>query len=295
MIAVTIDEAGFRVAHRDAALGVSSDGGSGPWTTFEHGAVRATPYGSETIAVERTKTEQYLTVVERQGRKTWRWRLDTADPRANVESLTAPSSCSARRRELRDHDPPGGDPGLEGPEHHAGVDPVVARPRRPRLAARARPRRLTASPPLRHRPGVGIPLPARAPEHGDERDRLVGSRQRHRSHRHDHGQHPRAERDGLVRLQPRRRRTRRSSRRSRPRPTACGWIVDPAGGATGFPAGTWSFAVQTDIPNGTFTAGTAVMTDRRLEGNGLGGRLHAHGHDPHARPTTRPPRTSGRT
>ncbi len=39
-----------------------------------------------------------------------------------------------------------------------------------------------------------------------------------------------------------------------------GWIVDPAGGVTGFPAGTWTFTVQTDIPDATLTAGAAVLT-----------------------------------
>ncbi len=50
-----------------------------------------------------------------------------------------------------------------------------------------------------------------------------------------------------------------------------GWIVDPVGGATGFPAGTWSFTVQTDIPNGTFVAGTAVMTVGVWKGTVSGG------------------------
>ena len=65
-----------------------------------------------------------------------------------------------------------------------------------------------------------------------------------------------------------------------------GWLVDPAGGATGFPAGTWSFTVQTDIPNATLIAGTAVLTVGRLQGHDLGRRLHTDRDDPCARPTT---------
>ena len=50
-----------------------------------------------------------------------------------------------------------------------------------------------------------------------------------------------------------------------------GWLVDPAGGATGFPAGTWTFTVQTDIPNATLVAGTAVLTVGVFKGTISGG------------------------
>ena len=39
-----------------------------------------------------------------------------------------------------------------------------------------------------------------------------------------------------------------------------GWIVDPAGGASGFPAGNWTFTVATVVPGGSLDAGTAVLT-----------------------------------
>ena len=39
-----------------------------------------------------------------------------------------------------------------------------------------------------------------------------------------------------------------------------GWIVDPAGGASGFPAGNWTFTVATVIPGGILDPGTAVLT-----------------------------------
>ena len=50
-----------------------------------------------------------------------------------------------------------------------------------------------------------------------------------------------------------------------------GWLVDPAGGATGFPGGTWSFTVKTDIPNTTLVAGTAVLTVGVFKGTVSGG------------------------
>ena len=50
-----------------------------------------------------------------------------------------------------------------------------------------------------------------------------------------------------------------------------GCFVDPVGGATGFPAGNWSFTVVTDIPDATLTAGTAVLTVGLWKGTLSGG------------------------
>ena len=43
-------------------------------------------------------------------------------------------------------------------------------------------------------------------------------------------------------------------------PDGTGWIVDPAGGASGFPAGTWTFTVKTSVPGATLDPGTALLT-----------------------------------
>ena len=46
-------------------------------------------------------------------------------------------------------------------------------------------------------------------------------------------------------------------------PTAAdgtGWIVDPAGGASGFPAGNWTFTVETVVQGASLDAGAAVLT-----------------------------------
>ena len=43
-------------------------------------------------------------------------------------------------------------------------------------------------------------------------------------------------------------------------PGGTGWIVDPAGGASGFPAGTWTFTVKTSVPGATLDPGTALLT-----------------------------------
>ena len=61
-----------------------------------------------------------------------------------------------------------------------------------------------------------------------------------------------------------------------------GWMVDPVGGATGFPAGNWSFTVVTDIPNGTFVAGGGRAHGRALEGDRRRLGFHADRHDSHS-------------
>jgi hypothetical protein len=54
-------------------------------------------------------------------------------------------------------------------------------------------------------------------------------------------------------------------------PDASGWIVDPAGGATGFPAGNWTFTVDTAVPGGTLDPGLAVLTVGIWKGTVSGG------------------------
>ena len=47
------------------------------WRSHEHGAQRTTPVGRETILLNGESAEELLTVSKHQGRRTWRWRLDT--------------------------------------------------------------------------------------------------------------------------------------------------------------------------------------------------------------------------
>ncbi|HKP19173.1 MAG TPA: chitobiase/beta-hexosaminidase C-terminal domain-containing protein [Gaiellaceae bacterium] len=54
-------------------------------------------------------------------------------------------------------------------------------------------------------------------------------------------------------------------------PGTTGWIVDPVGGAAGFPSGTWTFTVHTVVPTGTLDAGTAVLTVGMWKGTLSGG------------------------
>lgn len=56
---------------------VSTAAEGGAWQSRSGGAVRSTPFGSEAVVVGPRKTEQFLTVAERQGQKTWSWKIDS--------------------------------------------------------------------------------------------------------------------------------------------------------------------------------------------------------------------------
>ena len=75
---VELGRSGYLVRGAPGRLGVASeDAAGGGWRHFEGGAVRETPFGSETVVVTPLRTEQFLTINKRQGTRTWRWRLDT--------------------------------------------------------------------------------------------------------------------------------------------------------------------------------------------------------------------------
>ncbi len=75
---VRINAEGYTVSHWGASVSVvSEDVGGARWRNHVHGVTRETDFGSETIVVDGTRTEKFLTVTERQGEKTWRWKLAT--------------------------------------------------------------------------------------------------------------------------------------------------------------------------------------------------------------------------
>src|SRR5688572_20553279 len=69
----------------------STAGGDSELEPFAHGASRRTPYGWEAVTVSPARTEQFLTVTERQGVSTWRWELETLDltPRVGDDGAVA--------------------------------------------------------------------------------------------------------------------------------------------------------------------------------------------------------------
>src|SRR5207237_7712828 len=51
--------------------------GNAKWHSRELGATRNTPFGADSIVVSSSVAEQFLTVAQHLGTKTWRWNLDT--------------------------------------------------------------------------------------------------------------------------------------------------------------------------------------------------------------------------
>ncbi|MGH3130985.1 MAG: hypothetical protein ACRDNX_09230, partial [Gaiellaceae bacterium] len=76
---------GVRVGEDSVAIG-AGHAEAGPWTRFGNGATRRTSFGHETITFGRERIEQFLTIEERQGARTWRWPLRTGlAPRLGVD------------------------------------------------------------------------------------------------------------------------------------------------------------------------------------------------------------------
>ena len=198
------------------------------------------PFGAETVTVGSTATEQFLTVSERQGRRTWRWSLDTGtlEPRSRPDGSVELLDGNANSGLL---DRPGRDPRRPRPHGHPGRHALAARAERRRLVARPRPRRLEAAASVRDRPGGELPRPAQPAEHGDDARPAAGISTGARARSNSTTDNvPAQNATGWYAWNPSVVEHDASSLRCRRRPTAMGWIVDPVGGATGFPAGNWS-------------------------------------------------------
>jgi hypothetical protein len=68
---------GARFERDGETVGVNLFGSSGTWTAHRRGATRPAPFGREAVVFRgEFGLEHYLRVDERQGTRTWRWRLD---------------------------------------------------------------------------------------------------------------------------------------------------------------------------------------------------------------------------
>ena len=74
-LTLNVMDASFGLASELASVTLTTSG-SETWRRYEGGAHRTTSFGSETITFEKRSLEQYLTVENRQGRRTWTWKLD---------------------------------------------------------------------------------------------------------------------------------------------------------------------------------------------------------------------------
>jgi len=89
---VKIDRSGFEVTAPKSAVALRAlDTGTRRWARYSGGVSRSTRFGHETIVVTPERAEHFLTVDERQGIKTWQWRLDTAGlaPRVGADGSVA--------------------------------------------------------------------------------------------------------------------------------------------------------------------------------------------------------------
>ncbi|HEY3182286.1 MAG TPA: hypothetical protein VGJ77_05565, partial [Gaiellaceae bacterium] len=88
-VRVQVTRDGYRVHRPGLAVGVAlRDSGAGAgWTRYDSGVLRETAFGSESIVVGGTRTEDFLTVTRRQGARTWRWSLEARSlkPRSRVD------------------------------------------------------------------------------------------------------------------------------------------------------------------------------------------------------------------
>ncbi|HTZ05528.1 MAG TPA: hypothetical protein VMB53_07205, partial [Gaiellaceae bacterium] len=81
-VTVAVDERGYTVharAGRTASvvsLASVAVAAAGPWRSHRNGVIRSTSFGSEAITTVPGKTEEFLVVDHRQGKRTWRWSLD---------------------------------------------------------------------------------------------------------------------------------------------------------------------------------------------------------------------------
>src|SRR5919108_1369963 len=77
-VEVKIGRDRFGVESDEAAVALATEAATtGPWQRFDRGVTRSTSFGAETIVVDGQTTEQFLTVDDHQGMRTWRWRIDS--------------------------------------------------------------------------------------------------------------------------------------------------------------------------------------------------------------------------
>ena len=90
-VELAIQDSSFRIRSRNATVTLATQGAeAGDWHRFANGVSRPTAVGAETILVDGPTLEQFLTVRERQGLRTWRWRIDTAEvPRVGDDGAVA--------------------------------------------------------------------------------------------------------------------------------------------------------------------------------------------------------------
>ncbi|MGI8605730.1 MAG: hypothetical protein ACR2L0_01030, partial [Gaiellaceae bacterium] len=258
-VRVDVDPAGYTVRRAGTSVSVTGEStATAGWTAFENGVSRPTPFGHETITVQPDKTELYLTVVRHQGVRTWRWRLGAAGLRPRLEAnggvrfvgLRGQSAISIRPVAILDASGRDITPaGLRWSLVHDRQGWLL----RLRLDDRKLPLPYVIDPAVNYPTPLELRSTATSVTGSWDLDSGTGAVDITTDNIPANGA------TGWYAWNP----ALAVTTRLATIPTTTdgrGWLVDPAGGATGFPAGTWDFTVETDIPTGVFTAGTAVLT-----------------------------------
>ena len=268
---VRIHDEGYTVSRKGASFSVvSQDVGDAEWKRHVYGVTRETDFGAETIVVKNGRTEEFLTVATRQGERTWRWQLATrlvphigSDGKVCFLDPTRKHSADISLDPVRILDEHGRDitpKGLRwGLDDEAGTWWLTLKLDDSKLPL-----------PYVIDPAANYPTPlnlrSTASSHAGGWTMNSGSGAVDTTTDNVPAQNA----TGWYRFNPG---TSQTGQLTTIPTTSSGsgFFVDPVGGATGFPAGNWSFTVVTDIPDATLTAGTAVLTVGLWKGTLSGG------------------------
>ena len=252
-VRVRLDSAGFRVSHKQTQVAISLAGAKrSKWERFADGVSRPTAYGRETIVVDSTGTEQFLTVERRQGKHDWQWRLDTdAHPRLQPDGSIIYGAGLARTPPVAILDAGGKDVTPDGlrwslREHDGSW----------RLALKLDDSRLPL--PYLVDPAVDYPSPLYLSSQASTETgswKLITAAPA--ASNITTSTTPAQNATGYYLFIPGAGNTTAAAPPANP--TGTGWVLDTAGG-TGFPTGNWVFTVTTDVPNGTTWPGRQSST-----------------------------------
>jgi len=255
-VIVQIKRGGYTVQRNGRRLHLETAAPGGDWKGFAGGATRTTQFGGETVTVGNDRTEQFLTVEQRQGPRTWRWRLDagTLEPKLSVggrvELLDGKANSSLSIAPAAVLDAKG-----------RTITPAGTRWRLERrggewsLALRLDDRKLPLPYVIDPAADYPSPLNLRSTASSVAGSWLMGSGTG--AANTATSTTPGRNVTGWFQFNPGVGNT--SAGTPSATATGRGWLVEPAVGGTGFPAGTWSFTVVTDISGGTLVSGTATL------------------------------------
>jgi parallel beta-helix repeat protein len=271
---VTVDlrQGGYVVSlRRRGRIGVTAAGASGAWSRYSGGVARRTRFGREAVTVGPTRTEELLQVSRRQGVRTWRWRLQSPGLRP---ALTPGGTVVFARNHVQA-------PAWIAPVRILDAGGRATTPHGARWSLARANGRTSLVLRLDDR---GLPLPYTIDPATDYPTLYLSSTASTASNswrlltsapsgaNSATSTTPTSGATGYYQFKPGTGNT--SSQTQGTSPKGFGWVQDLAGG-TGFPAGSWSFTVETQIPSSNLVAGTAILSLSVWKGT-IGGNGNFH-------------------